>query len=450
MIQYTNDNSTAEIDSVTDLSIEQAIELKKKGITKVRIFADNHPDELEKPNEIAGDYQREPYDIDTYIAIRGKLNELIEGIDISKSDEEKFAIIYSRICKNIVYDYPAAYPIGPSERKYEKDSRIKCRNLLNGLLEGKCVCAGYADILRSALELVGIDACFISGPIIGERKIQNKIINKYKSLKGKSVLKEVFKKRIDKLKNPKIDYHAWVKVKIDGNWYNADPTWDADNIRNGLSPIFALQTDAKCKSDKKSYNPGPKCVTEFPNKKINKLFGGNNLYIGNKKIPNLKDLKGMFTFNLNLFSKLGKILFRSMKGFGESVMLGLKGIKEKLILPNGTKTMFPINQEKTDDYKVEFEKECGYTIDNLKKMGFTDIEIERFQDSFNSKTGERLDRVGIVKKAIEKKKLEKKPNAEIESAKSWDLSRWGINKKSFQTKNIIKKPIKRNDDKERD
>ena len=156
------EKDTITINSVTELSIQEAVEFKKKGYTKVVIKAVSHPNESDGKDQKTGYWQQDPYDIDTYIAVRIRLEELIENISPEESDEKKFAIIYERICRNITYDYPAAYPKTESERKYELEQEFNCRDLTNGLLEGKCVCAGYACILQAALQLVGIDARYIS------------------------------------------------------------------------------------------------------------------------------------------------------------------------------------------------------------------------------------------------------------------------------------------------
>lgn len=157
-------NNTIIVNSVNDLSIEEAIEFKKQGCYYVQIEAESHPNKQEYDgiHRIAGYSQHNPYDIDRYIAIRMKLNELIEDIDPNTPEEKKFAIIYERVCKNITYDYPAAYPKTESEKEYSDAQEFNCRDLTNGLLEGKCVCAGYACILQAALQSVGIDACYIS------------------------------------------------------------------------------------------------------------------------------------------------------------------------------------------------------------------------------------------------------------------------------------------------
>lgn len=326
------EDSTATIHSVVDLSTEQAVELRKNNITKIQIIATAYSTNIDTGIEIedlidelaelcyAGYHQKEPYDIDTYIAVRTKLDELVEDIDMSSNDEEKFAIIYSRICKNITYDYPAAYPIGPTEEQYAQDNNFKSRNLINGLLQGKCVCAGYADILRSALELAGIEACYVEGPIAKKKELQTikRITKKSYFLKGKSIIrKEKLNRRLDIIGNS-ISFHAWVKVKINGIWYNCDPTWDADNIRNGLEPSHALLSDKQCKKHNKLIKPiGPDCITDFPKQKINQLFRHDNLISAEH-------------------SNLGNTILKSINRIRENIMIFLKRRPEAL--PKGEKT----------------------------------------------------------------------------------------------------------------
>ena len=54
----------------------------------------------------------------------------------------------------------------------------------------------------------------------------------------------------------------------------------------------------------------------------------------------------------------------------------------------------------------EFEQECGYTIEQLKKMGFEIHEIKRMKLNYDGKTGKKIDRKRVVEGAI--KELHKK------------------------------------------
>ncbi len=186
------------------------------------------------------------YGIEQYIAIRKKIDELVEGIDINLPEKERFAEVYYRICKNIIYDYGALTENANTkeEKEYAEKVQVTCRNLENGLLYGKCVCAGYAEILRNALFMVNIENVQIGGS------------------------------------TPR-DAHAWNKVKLDGIWYNVDATWDATNISRGILPSYCCKSDEYIKAnDEKDYFSGPECVENMELKEIEKLFGKRILQKG--------------------------------------------------------------------------------------------------------------------------------------------------------------------------
>ena len=66
--------------------------------------------------------------------------------------------------------------------------------LRNAIIKGSCVCDGYSKAFRFLCKAAGID-CII-------------VIGTAKNSSGR------------------VDSHAWNKVKIDGNWYSMDVTWD--------------------------------------------------------------------------------------------------------------------------------------------------------------------------------------------------------------------------------
>ena len=136
------------------------------------------------------------------------------------TDAEKFAIVYHRLAQKIsIYD-PSAHGESFSKEHaiYQAKMRSKARNLSEGLIEqegfdiatnsadptlaNRCVCAGYADILKNALDLVGVESIIDSGNA-----------------------------RFNITRNEPTGGHEWNKVKIDGKWYYADLCWDAGRNR---------------------------------------------------------------------------------------------------------------------------------------------------------------------------------------------------------------------------
>lgn len=182
LLKNSTNPFTVIINSVKDLSLQEAKWLKESNIniSGIEIF--------DKNNNIE---QNKPYTLDTYIAIREKIEELVQGIDLNLPEKQRFAEVYKRIGKNIVYDTPAAYPVTEQEKSYSSKESNNCRNLKNGLLEGKCVCAGYADILRNALALVGIESIYMSGGVIQKSIDENskdfdKLNEKYSYIEGEN------------------------------------------------------------------------------------------------------------------------------------------------------------------------------------------------------------------------------------------------------------------------
>lgn len=307
------------INNAKALSVQEARKLKELNIeiSGIKVFSKNNEAE-----------QNELYDLETYIDIRERLDRLVEGIDINLPESERFAEVYRRICKNIVYDTPAANPITSEEKEYEKEQTINCRNLKNGLLFGKCICAGYADILRNALSLVDIESEYITG---GTKK---KVLNK--DSKEVDKLKEKFSFKQDEKTGDITFYsgHAWNKVKIDGEWFNMDATRDADRIRNGMSPKFVYKSDKWMEETDKKFNFSKEiaCIRNFDSKEIDETFNSKHLWIGNRKIPNIYDFVGTVRLIAEEYRDLGRNIYK----LGVSAK---ENIKDKILKNKKTKML---------------------------------------------------------------------------------------------------------------
>ncbi len=110
------------------------------------------------------------------------------------------------------------------------------KSLEGGLLDKKSVCRGYSVILRNALISCGIDCECIAGYSEGEG-------------------------------------HAWNKVKINGEWFNVDATWDRPDIVAGMQPRHALKSDEYIREyDKKEGFGGPLCLRNARQEEIDRIF----------------------------------------------------------------------------------------------------------------------------------------------------------------------------------
>lgn len=109
------------------------------------------------------------------------VNNILKELNVANaSDYQKIKAVYDYICENVTYDYD-----------HLNDSSYKHQfTAYGGLIDGTCVCQGYAVIFyRLALEL-DVDARLIPGVSHGEN-------------------------------------HGWNIVELDNLYYHADSTWDA-------------------------------------------------------------------------------------------------------------------------------------------------------------------------------------------------------------------------------
>lgn len=103
----------------------------------------------------------------------------------SMSEREKVKAVHDWMCIHIAYDYDNYLNGTIPGSSYYIEGPIKY---------GKSVCNGYALTFQAFMETLGIECEFISG----------KATNSSGHTGG----------------------HAWNKVKVDGNWYWIDVTWD--------------------------------------------------------------------------------------------------------------------------------------------------------------------------------------------------------------------------------
>lgn len=141
-------------------------------------------------------------------------NKILGGISENMSDFKKELLIHDRIIENCSY----------------KHEGVHNENTVYGaLVNGKAACEGYAKAAKLLFDMCAIDAYVIGG----------------------------------QAKNPQGKYegHMWNVVKINGNYYNLDLTWDdpisQENTDESRYTYFNLTDDdiSKTHSDFKSVNP---------------------------------------------------------------------------------------------------------------------------------------------------------------------------------------------------
>lgn len=226
------------IKNASELSVEQLDEFQE-AFSLSSIKVDDPAQSLSKQQTI-------PYDVDTYRNCRSTIDELLQGIelDIDDPDKEKkvFGKVIKRLADHMSYDYESLKKEKEEEQqaieeinkqldeegikgfqksiaamtrlnamRENRDSRtsVICRNMEGGLINNTCVCAGYAEIVRNVFACCGIDSKYVSGP--NTRTMESG--------------------------------HAWNQIKLDGQWYNLDLTWDRDSIVDGKQTEYTLKSD---------------------------------------------------------------------------------------------------------------------------------------------------------------------------------------------------------------
>lgn len=352
-LSTSGDKITLVINNVAELSNNTLKKYQEAGLNIEGVVIYSPENEQE---------QNTAYSVGEYAQIRDTLEELVEGIDLNTSEKERFVEVYKRICSNISYDVPAAYPLTKAQKEYAELQEANCRNLRNGLLEGKCVCAGYADILRNALSIVNIESKYIVGAVT------DKIISK-RFFKEEKYQGDYINEREDGTVEVG-EYHAWNKVKLDGKWYNVDATWDSTRIRMGQTPTNCLKTDEeiKKKSQKVEFK-GPECITPIPAIEIDKLFDSKHLYLGNFKIPNSRDIIAQVKLTGEAYKETGTFFKNMAIALKEKITGILKNDRQiRLGSPNNQKIQAQSNTWDLNNWGIdskEFMKKTKSVTENI-------------------------------------------------------------------------------------
>lgn len=140
-----------------------------------------------------------------------KIDSILEGIKIHMSQYEKVKYIHDYIVTHCVYDDKSQQPY----------SAYGC------LVQGRCVCEGYAKAMLALCDRAGIYAV----PVVGQAG---------ETGKGQG--------------------HIWNKVMIDGKWYDFDITWDdpvgemgSEYVRYDYFGLSDSQFDRNHTPDKNKY-----------------------------------------------------------------------------------------------------------------------------------------------------------------------------------------------------
>lgn len=124
---------------------------------------------------------------------------LEEWTEPDMSDYDKELALYAWLTTHVSYDRSHYEKSGAPRTSYEP---------YGPLITGKGVCLGYAETFRLLMDMVGIECVTVTGA-----GFQNR------------------------------ENHAWNMVKLNGQWYCADPTWDHNDFDGDLQEYQELGLD---------------------------------------------------------------------------------------------------------------------------------------------------------------------------------------------------------------
>lgn len=190
------------------------------------------------------------YEIDTYKTCRKKINEIVEGINLQTNqenpDREKY--IFGQVIKRLANDIGYDYELEEKEKNGEarNDESENARNLVGGLINGTCVCVGIAETARNVFACCGIECINVGG-----------------------------------------DEHMWNEIKLDGEWFNMDLTWDKDRIIKMEQPQYLLKSDEDFKGHDATFYEKKECSRTIPGNKVMKYIYGQQFQISPQYIANV-------------------------------------------------------------------------------------------------------------------------------------------------------------------
>ena len=164
------------------------------------------------------------YDKDIFNAAKKVLDKILKD---GMSDLEKETAVYNWIVNNVNYDW--------THQDVMKETPRESFTPYGGLVNRTAVCLGYATTFQLLMDLAGVECITVAGA-----------------------------------SNASQEDHGWNMVRLDGNWYCVDATWDANYREYGVTRgrerewvFFNITSDKMAATDHQwDYANTPEAVTE--------------------------------------------------------------------------------------------------------------------------------------------------------------------------------------------
>lgn len=156
------------------------------------------------------------------------------GVNRYSTDYEKVYAIYNYITENISYDHYMEDLQGTAYSNYV--CTVPYPEMVNFALKNeKTICGGYAQLFQSLCYVFDVDCYYVSGNVTS-------------SPEG----------------------HAWNIVKIDGQWYQVDSTWDAGKPAEGYRYFLLSDKHMGNTHIEDATQQYPVCPSDYPRQTNNK------------------------------------------------------------------------------------------------------------------------------------------------------------------------------------
>ena len=235
--------SEYSIMSKTDFSYKAIVSPSKRIVTGFRFYYDS--------DVSLSVYQKRVRDLQIEI---DKIVAMTEGM----TDFEKILFVHDYIVLNCEYDYDLLEMLNNQNGRLDGEIRSERYTEYSVLVNGTGICGSYALAYRAVLNAAGVECLYLSSEEMN---------------------------------------HAWNLVKIDGNWYHCDLTWDDTGYGNdyhyGIAErTYFLRTDAEImRLNHRTWTPGQykatsEAFSEMPRYEDykQKYDGGNWYYLSGGKI----------------------------------------------------------------------------------------------------------------------------------------------------------------------
>jgi len=255
-----------EIKNASELSNNEITEFLNNGVNLQYIHLKDETNELAVP-----------YDLKTYMACRKKIDDIIKNVGYTVNQKELFVKVSKEISK--IHYFPMDERIAKNKdssnfdlsNKYKYNRTYNSCSNLEGLITGNAICGGYVEIMNNIMACCGIKCIGVPG----KRSLE---VN-----------------------------HIWNQVNLDGEWYNADITYDAMNIERENKAYWLLRSDKDFVTDidgKTPYNIHEPsiyfidkinvCPKSVPYSEINFYLNNFSSTSSNKKNKNSSRIKDIF------------------------------------------------------------------------------------------------------------------------------------------------------------